>query len=57
MKIGYARVSTKDQTVALQFERYLTRAFEEAYKIGQKPVAAEIVEGVLVPTSTPSMPA
>ncbi len=27
----------------------LTRAFEEAYKIGQKPVGTEIVEGVLAP--------
>ena len=35
-------------TTPLQFEQYLTRAFEEAYKIGQKPVATEIVEGVLV---------
>jgi hypothetical protein len=35
-------------TTLLQFEQYLTRAFEEAYNIGQKPVAAEIVEGVLV---------
>jgi hypothetical protein len=35
-------------TTPLQFEQYLTRAFEEAYKISQKPVAAEIVEGVLV---------
>jgi Resolvase, N terminal domain len=77
--IGYARVSTKDQTVAmqvdalkkagcskvytavmngarserlttpLQFEQYLTRAFEEAYKIGQKPVGTDIVESVLAP--------
>jgi len=36
-------------TTPLQFEQYLTRAFEEAYKIGQKPVGTEIVEGVLVP--------
>jgi hypothetical protein len=35
-------------TTPLQFEQYLTRDFEEAYKIGQKPVATEIVEGVLV---------
>jgi type II secretory pathway predicted ATPase ExeA len=34
-------------TTPLQFEQYLTRAFEEAYKIGQKPVATEVVEGVL----------
>jgi hypothetical protein len=36
-------------TTPLQFEQYLTRAFEEAYKIGQKPVGTEIVEGVLAP--------
>ena len=34
-------------TTPLQFEQYLTRAFEEAYKIGQKPVGTEVVEGVL----------
>jgi type II secretory pathway predicted ATPase ExeA len=36
-------------TTPLQFEQYLTRAFEEAYKIGQKPVGADIVESVLAP--------
>jgi hypothetical protein len=36
-------------TTPLQFEQYLTRAFEEAYKIGQKPVSADIVESVLAP--------
>jgi type II secretory pathway predicted ATPase ExeA len=34
-------------TTPLQFEQYLTRAFEEAYSIGQKPVGTEVVEGVL----------
>jgi type II secretory pathway predicted ATPase ExeA len=34
-------------TTPLQFEQYLTRAFEEAYRIGQKPVGTEAVEGVL----------
>ena len=29
-------------TTPLQFEYYLTRAFEEAYKVGQKPVGADI---------------
>lgn len=36
-------------TTPLQFEQYLTRAFEEAYKIGLKPVGADIVESVLAP--------
>ena len=36
-------------TTPLQFEQYLTRAFEEAYKIGQKPVGTDIVESVLAP--------
>jgi type II secretory pathway predicted ATPase ExeA len=36
-------------TTPLQFEQYLTRAFEEAYKIAQKPVGADIVESVLAP--------
>jgi hypothetical protein len=31
----------------LQFEYYLTRALEEAYKVGQKPVDAEMIETVL----------
>ena len=31
----------------LQFEYYLTRALEEAYKVGQKPVSADMIENVL----------
>jgi hypothetical protein len=31
----------------LQFEYYLTRALEEAYKVGQKPVGADMIENVL----------
>jgi type II secretory pathway predicted ATPase ExeA len=31
----------------LQFETYLTRAFEEGYKVGQKPVNAEVIEAIL----------
>src|SRR6516164_8087090 len=31
----------------LQFEYYLTRALEEAYKVGQKPVEADMIENVL----------
>src|SRR5215471_14933133 len=40
-------------TTPLQFEQYLTRAFEEAYKIGQKPVGADIVESILAPAPDP----
>ena len=29
------------------FEYYLTRALEEAYKVGQKPVEADMIENVL----------
>jgi len=31
----------------LQFEFYLTRAFEEAHKVGQKPVGADMIDNVL----------
>ena len=30
-----------------QFEYYLTRALEEAYKVGQKPVGTDMIENVL----------
>jgi len=33
----------------LQFEQYLTRAFEEGYKIGHKPVGTDVVQTVLAP--------
>ncbi|MDB0544252.1 AAA family ATPase [Ralstonia solanacearum] len=36
-------------TTPLQFELYLTRAFEEAFRIGQKPVDADTVEAILAP--------
>jgi type II secretory pathway predicted ATPase ExeA len=36
-------------TTPLQFEQYLTRAFEEGYKVGQKPVSAEVLQSVLAP--------
>lgn len=43
-------------TTPLQFEQYLTRAFEEAYKIGQKPVGTEkLPRAYWRPTSTPWM--
>ena len=41
-----ARLSEK-LTTPLQFEYYLTRALEEAYKVGQKPVGADMIETVL----------
>lgn len=31
----------------LQFETYLTRSFEEGYKVGQKPVTVEVIESIL----------
>jgi hypothetical protein len=31
----------------LPFEFYLTRALEEAYKVGQKPVGADMIDNVL----------
>jgi hypothetical protein len=34
-------------TTPLQFEYYLTRALEEAYKVGQKPVGPDMIENVL----------
>jgi type II secretory pathway predicted ATPase ExeA len=34
-------------TTPLQFEYYLTRALEEAYKVGQKPVGPDMIDNVL----------
>jgi len=31
----------------MQFEFYLTRALEEAHKVGQKPVGADMIDNVL----------
>ena len=31
----------------LQFETYLTRSFEEGYKVGQKPVTVEVITSIL----------
>ena len=31
----------------LQFEFYLTRALEEAHKVGQKPVQADVIDNIL----------
>ena len=31
----------------MQLEFYLTRALEEAYKVGQKPVGADMIDNVL----------
>lgn len=36
-------------TTPLQFELYLTRAFEEAFRVGQKPVDADTVGDILAP--------
>jgi hypothetical protein len=36
-------------TTPLQFEQYLTRAFEEGFKIGQKPVGTDMMQSVLAP--------
>lgn len=36
-------------TTPLQFEQYLTRAFEEGFKIGQKPVNTDMIQNVLAP--------
>ncbi len=36
-------------TTPLQFELYLTRAFEEAFHVGQKPLDADTVAGILAP--------
>jgi type II secretory pathway predicted ATPase ExeA len=40
---------TERLATPLQFEQYLTRAFEEGYKIGQKPVGPEVVQTTLAP--------
>ena len=31
----------------LQFETYLTRSFEEGYRVAQKPVTVEVIAGIL----------
>ncbi|WP_174943590.1 hypothetical protein [Burkholderia lata] len=36
-------------TTPLRFELYLTRAFEEAFRIGQKPVDADTIAAILTP--------
>ena len=38
---------SKKLSKPLQFEFYLTRAFEEAHKVGQKPVGADMIDNVL----------
>ena len=38
---------SKKLSKPLQFEFYLTRALEEAHKVGQKPVEADIIDNVL----------
>lgn len=34
-------------TTPLQFELYLTRAFEEAFRVGQKPVDVDTINAIL----------
>ncbi len=36
-------------TTPLQFELYLTRAFEEAFRIGQKPVDVDTINAIMAP--------
>jgi hypothetical protein len=36
-------------TTPLQFELYLTRAFEEGFRVGQKPVDIDTVKDILAP--------
>jgi type II secretory pathway predicted ATPase ExeA len=56
-KTEIAAVLTEDAMVLmsdrlatpLQFEQYLTRAFEEGYKVGHKPVGTDVVQTVLAP--------
>jgi hypothetical protein len=43
---AFATMSEKLST-PLQFEYYLTRALEEAYKVGQKSVGTDMIENVL----------
>jgi hypothetical protein len=33
----------------LQFETYLTRSFEEGYKVGQKPLTVEVIASIVFP--------
>ena len=36
-------------TTPLQFQLYLTRAFVEAFRVGQKPVDADTIKDILAP--------
>jgi type II secretory pathway predicted ATPase ExeA len=36
-----------NSSTPLQLQAHLTRAFEEGYQVGQKPVTAEVIESVL----------
>jgi type II secretory pathway predicted ATPase ExeA len=44
-----ATLLCKRLTTPLQFELYLTRAFEEALRVGQKPVDADTIAEILAP--------
>ena len=41
----------------LQLEAYLTRSFEEGYKVSQKPVTVEVIESVLANAAPSAAPA
>jgi hypothetical protein len=41
-------------SMPLQFQAYLTRSFEEGYKVVQKPVTVEVIESVLAEITTPN---
>jgi len=40
---------TERLVTPLQIEHYVTRALEQAHRLGEKPVTAEIVEAVMAP--------
>jgi hypothetical protein len=44
---GVTNVLSERLSTPLQFAYYLTRALEESYKVGQKPVGADMIENVL----------
>jgi type II secretory pathway predicted ATPase ExeA len=44
-----ATLLCKRLTTPLQFELYLTRPFEEAFRVGQKPVDADTIAEILAP--------
>ena len=54
MLLGYARVSKADGSQLLDLQRdalaeHLNRAFEAGFRMGQKPITADIVAATLAP--------